>query len=446
MVRGLTKINKRLAKYFIGIITLVVIICFAGSSLFLSKFYKSYQYNLLENIARDIHVSLKEGSQYQNFDVNAIVVSNEQIYFLGKSKMGVMPFLRGIDYNSINQKGELTVPNGETFLYYKLKTELGEIIPFKSSAELSEYLNIVYIILLLVFVTSLILCIPVVTYLGNKFTRPILKLQRASKEIAEGNFNVDMEVNTKDEIEELSLSLKLAARELERKYSMQRDFIANVSHDFKTPIAIIRNYAEAILDNIVDDRSRKEYSEVIISEVDRLNSVVSDILKLSKLKEGGHIPNKEWFVLDGLLIDCKDKFLNISYGKNIELKLGESNIEVYGNMIYLSRVMYNFIDNALKFSNEGSKIEIELSTNTKGLKVSVKDFGIGIEKEMVSDIWNRYHKHSESGGMGLGLAISSEILKLHGFSYGVESEIGQGSDFYFIIPEKLYRKTGTITK
>jgi signal transduction histidine kinase len=436
----LSKINKRLVKYFIGIITFVVVICFIGSSLFLSRFYRSYQFNLLENTARDIYVSLEEGSQYQSFDVNAVVVNNGQMYFLGKNRMGIMHFLRNVDYSAMNQKGEITVPNGETFLYYKSETELGYIISFKSSAELSEYLNIVYIILLLVFVTSIILCIPVITYLGNKFTRPILKLQRASKGIAEGAFNVDMEVDTKDEIEELSLSLKLAAHELEKKYSMQRDFIANVSHDFRTPISIIRNYAEAISDNMVDNKSREEYSKVIISEVDRLNSMVGDILKLSKLKEGGYALNKEWFGLSEFLIECRSKFLNIAHDKSIELELSESNIEAYGDVTYLSRVMYNFIENALKFSNKDSKIEISLSSISEGIKVSVKDFGIGIEEEMINDIWNRYYKHSQSGGMGLGLPISSEILKLHGFSYGVESEIGKGSEFYFIIPGKLYRK------
>jgi signal transduction histidine kinase len=167
--------------------------------------------------------------------------------------------------------------------------------------------------------------------------------------------------------------------------------------------------------------------------------MVGDILKLSKLKEGGYVLNKEWFELGGFLIECRDKFLNIAYGKSIELKLDESNIEIYGNVTYLSRVMYNFIDNALKFSNKDSKIEITLSINTEGIKVSVKDFGIGIEKEMINDIWNRYYKHSQSGGMGLGLPISSEILKLHGFSYGIESEVDEGSEFYFIIPEKFYR-------
>jgi signal transduction histidine kinase len=439
VVSRLSKINKRLIKYFIGIIAFVVFVCFIGSSLFLSKFYMKHQYNLLERNAHDIYESLKDGVPYQSFDISAIVIKDGQIYFLGQSKMGIMPFIRNVDYNTIKQSGKFKVPNGENFLYYKYQTELGDVVVFKSSTESSEYLNIIYIILLVVFIISILLCIPVISYLGSKFTRPILKLQKASKEIAGGNFKVDMKIDTGDEIEELYLSLNLAAKELEKKNSMQRDFIANVSHDFRTPLSIIRNYAEAISDNIIDNKTKEEYSNIIISEVDRLNLMVGDLLQLSKLKEGHYMLNSIWFDLGELLKNCMDKFLNIATNKSVELTLNISSIEVLGDYNYLSRVLYNFIDNAIKFSESGGKVEIKSTITAEGIKVSVKDHGIGIRKEMLSEIWDRYYKHSQSGGMGLGLPISSEILRLHGFSYGVESVLEDGSEFFFIIPENLYR-------
>lgn len=221
---------------------------------------------------------------------------------------------------------------------------------------------------------------------------------------------------------------------LQKKYQLQRDFIANVSHDFKTPLSVMRSYSEAIKDGIVAGEDAKNYAEEIINEVDRLNKLVIGIMDLSKL-QGGRLPlNKKSFNIKELLSECIDKFTPIALRKNISLVLDADDVQIYGDKSYLLRVIYNFVDNALKFSPKDKDVIVSTEFVNKGIKVSVIDKGIGISEDMITNIWTKYYKHTKSGGMGLGLPICSEILKLHNFEFGVFSEENKQTEFFFIAP------------
>lgn len=457
------RITKKFIKYFLYIILMVLIISFAGSSIFLSRFYMDEQYKELEVTAKDIYSSIKENSVYRNSALKAVLVRGNSIVPVmgqgyGKMGMGGMNFFRNIDYDILSLKGEYKHGEGENYLYYNYETEIGNIIVFKSRISISEYLKIVYIILFVVLLVGIILSIPFIAYLGKKFTNPIIKLQRASMQIAEGNFKFDIKINSNDEIEDLSKSLNYMADEIEKKHILQKDFIANVSHDFKTPLSIIRNYSEAISDGILEQDDVKEYSKEIIDEVDRLNSLVMDLLELSKLQGGKITIDRDFLNLKEFLERCSLKFNSIIKDKSIVMAVQYPEIDIYADSAALSRVVYNFIQNAIKFSEDNGKIEIYVHSinleektvekmnkenitdkNKDDMKVCIKDNGIGIDENMIKDIWNRYYKHSQSGGMGLGLAISSQILKLHDFQYGVKSTAGKGSEFYFVIPSKYIK-------
>lgn len=434
------KITKKLIKSFFLIISILVFLCFLGSSIFLSKFYVSQQYNGLKNKCTSVYESIKDNVPYKDLDANGFIINNGNVSIIGRGKMGVMSFLHTKGIDTLNEKGKFKNPMNEEFLYYKLDTDIGKIVIFENSKAISEYLKVVYIILISIFLLAMILCIPFISYMGKKFTYPILKLQQASNEIANGNFNIYIDISTKDEMEDLSFSLKNMASKLEKKHSMQRDFIANVSHDFKTPLSIIRNYSEAIIDGLIDADESKKYSKEIIEEVDKLNVLVLDILELSKLQEGAYKLDKSYFSLYTFLSSCINKFIYKAQNKNIIMNLNfqidNKEIYVYADKIALERVLYNFIDNAIKFSTVNSIIEISSKYNNDDIIVSVKDNGFGIEEKMLDEIWNRYYKHSKSGGMGLGLPICSEILKLHNFEYGVKSIALNGSTFYFVIDKK----------
>lgn len=424
------KITKKLIAYFLGIIASVVLISFILSSVFLTKFYVKQQYKNLQNEAQNVYESIKAG--YKNVSANAILVSGNNIVFIGNNRGARLGFWRRINIDKLPTIGKIKNPMGDNMLYYKLKTDRGYIITFESSRNVNEYMKIVYIVLILVFLLSIILSIPIISIIGKKFTKPVLKLKYASKEIANGNFDVDTYVDTKDEIQDLSMSIKTMAYELDKKYSFQRSFIANVSHDFRTPLSIIRNYSEAIYDDIIDEVTKKDYLRDIISEVDRLNLLVNDILQLSKLKEGVYKFNPVKFNIKDLLEECKNKFESIALQRNIKINLSSESIYIEADYNLLSRVLYNFIDNAIKFSKNNSEVQIIAEFQDSKLKVLIKDYGQGIKKEMLDSIWDRYYKHRESGGMGLGLVICKEILELHNFQYGVNSIENSGSEFYFI--------------
>lgn len=434
------RITKKLFKYFITTISIVILISLLLSSIFLSKLYINSQYNQLKDSALEINQSISAGNYQNNMSIGhygtgAILIRDGEVTSLGGSMMGIMPFLRSIDFKDMKERGKYANPSGQEFLYYRLTTEFGDIVVLQSNKYSESYLNIVYIVLIVVFFIALLISLPLISYFGRKFTWPILKLQKASSEIAKGNFEVDILVQSRDEIEELSKSLKNMTDSIKKNNELQRDFIANVSHDFKTPLSIIRNYSEAITDGIIDAEEIKVYSKEIIHEVDRLNSLVMDILQLSKFQGGAvYDMKKEYFSVKELVESCSNKLQASAQNKNIQVLAASIEAEIYGDYKYLYRVLYNFIDNAIKFSSDGEKVEVKAVEHGTGVKVLVKDYGPGIDKCELESVWTKYHKHSKSGGLGLGLAICSEILKVHDFQYGVESIPGEGTEFYFIVP------------
>lgn len=430
----LDKITQKLIRYFIYIISIAILLCFIASSIFLSKFYKKSQLKLLKSSAEEIYSSLKQGYLYENIAIDAVIIKDNEIVSIGRKKIGIINSLKNIDFNKLPEEGSFKHMGNQSLLYYKLSTEFGYILTFEKGNYSSEYLRITYSILLVIFLLSLVFSIPLISFVGKKFTRPILKLQKASQEIAGGNFDTKIQINTADEIEDLANSLNSMAISLQKKYQLQRDFIANVSHDFKTPLSVMRSYSEAIKDGIVHGEDAKNYAEEIINEVDRLNKLVIGIMELSKL-QGGRLPlNKESFNIKELLSECIDKFTPIALKKNISLVLDADDVQIYGDKSYLLRVIYNFVDNALKFSPKDKDIIVSTEFVDKGIKVSVIDKGIGISEDMITNIWTKYYKHSKSGGMGLGLPICSKILKLHNFEFGVFSDENKQTEFFFIAP------------
>lgn len=433
----LDKITWKLIKYFISIISIVVILCFIGSSIFLSKFYLQNKYKELRTSGENIYLSIKEGQSPDNIYVNALLIRDGVVQPLNGKRMGLMNNLRSVDFSALSEQGKFVNHAKESFTYYKLSTEFGDIITFEDSQDISQYLRIIYLVLIAIFLLALILCIPFISYLGKKFTKPILLLKKASQEIARGDLNTKITINTGDEIQELSESLNTMAYSLNKKYQLQRDFIANVSHDFRTPLSVIRSYSEVIKDGLVNEEEAKKYSTEIINEVDRLNGLVINIMELSKFQSGKLTLNKTVFNIAELLSQCRDKFIPVAKQKNIDLILKGEDEEILGDKDFLFRVLFNFIDNAIKFSPRGKSVYLNVSSLDKSVKISVTDEGIGIEKEMLKDVWTRYYKHAKSGGMGMGLAICSEILKLHNFKYGVESCPNVTTEFYFIAPKEI---------
>jgi signal transduction histidine kinase len=241
---------------------------------------------------------------------------------------------------------------------------------------------------------------------------------------------------------ELARALNFAKDELSKTDRMQKELIANVSHDFKTPLTMIKAYSSMIKEISGDiPEKREKHAQVIIDETDRLASLVNDMLDLSKIRSGLNELKMSTFDLTAYLYDVLARFEDFvrAQGYSFVLHIDEG-IFTRADEVKVGQVLYNLIGNAINYTGEDKKVFVSLRATKDGVaRFSVRDTGAGIKKEDISVIWDRYYRSSETHkrpvkGTGLGLSIVKTILEKHNFRFGVESEVGHGSLFYVDFP------------
>lgn len=264
---------------------------------------------------------------------------------------------------------------------------------------------------------------------------PIEKMSRSARKLAKGDYSTQFSVAGYREIEELAEALNYATSELAKNDHLQRELIANISHDLRTPLTMIKGYSEVIRD--IPGENNPENVQVIIDETERLTELVNDMLDLSKIRSGTRKPEVETFNLTETVKTVLVRYEKLTErdGYDISFEAGE---EVYVNAdrTMLLQVIYNLINNALNYTGEDRKVSIVQSVWDNKVRISVIDTGEGISPEDIPYIWDRYYKvdkvHKRAKiGTGLGLSIVKGILEAHSAPYGAESEIGKGSNFWF---------------
>jgi signal transduction histidine kinase len=285
----------------------------------------------------------------------------------------------------------------------------------------------------IVLVVSLLLAFA----LSVRLTSPIEKLTRSATELSNGNHDVYFDGAGFTETKELARALNKASYEMEKTDFYQREIIANVSHDLKTPLTMIRSYAEKIID-ISGDNPEKRNADlnVIISETEHLNKLVTDMLSVSNIQSNNVQMHMETFDLVQAAESVYESF-HVLESEGFEIHFHPCKpAYVVGDRTRLTQVMTNFVSNAVKYSGDNKYVEIRLSKTTKKVTFHCIDHGVGIPSDEIGHVWDKYYRTSanhERGieGTGLGLAIVKGLLNLHGAKYGVESEEGKGSDFWF---------------
>ena len=312
-------------------------------------------------------------------------------------------------------------------------------------------------ILIYVTIISLILALIMSLYLSARITRPIRKITSSADRLAHGEYGIVFKGGHYTEINnladtltsasiELEKSVKLknvskeetASIELEKSDLIQKDLIANVSHDLKTPLTMIRSYAEMIRDISGNDpKKREQHLQVIIDESKRLNDLVDDLLTVSRMQSGRiSIEEKEFSISEAVLTIARTyQVMEVEQGYQFNVDC-PSDFIVCGDEEKLKQVISNLVTNAMKFCGEDKQINISLQRRGRLVRVSVEDHGSGIAAEDLDHIWERYYRSSSntirtSEGSGLGLSIVKEILTLHKATFGVDSTLGQGSTFWF---------------
>lgn len=299
------------------------------------------------------------------------------------------------------------------------------------------FLNISYMTLAIIFLCAFVV-LGLFTY---TVYIPIRKITKAAKEYATGDFTQQINIHTNDEIGYLAASLNFMATELSTLEEDQRKFIANVSHDFRSPLTSIKGYIEAIMDGTIPYEMQEKYLNIILFETERLNKLTQSMLELNKYGKKGTMLDISRFDINNTIKMVVQSFEGTCKQKKIsfELILTGQTLFVSADMSKIQQVLYNLIDNAIKFSHADSTITIETTEKNEKVFVSVKDTGIGIPKDSLKKIWERFYKTDlsrgkDKRGTGLGLAIVKEIISAHDENINVISTEGVGTEFIFTLP------------
>lgn len=268
--------------------------------------------------------------------------------------------------------------------------------------------------------------------LSRKIGKPIESLNSAAKVLATGDYEVNFEGEGYREVHELSDTLNYAARELAKTEHLQRDLIANISHDLRTPLTLITGYAEVMRD--LPGENTPENVQIIIDEATRLSTLVNDVLDLSKLQAGVVPMQCSVFNLTASVRQILTRYTKLT-DYHIVFYASED-VYVHADELKISQVVYNLVNNALTYTGPDKSVTLRQTVEAEKVRISVSDTGDGIPQDKLNDIWERYYKVDKAHkraqvGTGLGLAIVKMILDMHGGEYGVRSQEGVGSTFWF---------------
>ena len=299
------------------------------------------------------------------------------------------------------------------------------------------------------FVVSFVLVILALLlsfYANKKIASPISKTNTLAKELARKNYDVDFNASGYLEVEELNETLNFAKTELAATEKLQKELIANISHDLRTPLTMISGYGEVMRD--LPGENTPENIQIIIDESTRLTSLVNNLLDLSKLQSGADRLEKTQFCLTDSISDIFVRYTKLKEqdGYNLVFE-SEENVYVLADELKISQVLYNLMNNAINYSGEDKTVVVSQLVKDKKVIIEVTDHGDGIPQEKLEYIWERYYKvdkeHKRSVvGSGLGLSIVKSILDAHKARYGVRSTIGKGSTFWFELDAVCVKKKG----
>ena len=337
-----------------------------------------------------------------------------------------------------NEPYVLSSTSDKRYLYYARITEdggylvlLADLSVLTATQKLlkNQMLLSAFIVFVVAFFASWLI--------SKKLSDPIDKMSKVAESWANGDETVDFVGGGYKEADELAGALNYAKSEISKSEKLRRDLLANVSHDLKTPLTMIKAYAEMIRDISGDDKEKRtKHTNVIIGESDRLTSLVNDILKLSKMQSNVDMPVKTVFNLTEVVETVLYRFEAALEGKGYKINC-DITPEVYteADESKIESVVYNLVGNSINYTGEDKTINVYLTVKNEIATLEIIDTGSGIGKDKIDGIWDRYLRYSETHtrtvkGTGLGLSIVKAALEAHGLEFGVISKKGEGSNFF----------------
>jgi signal transduction histidine kinase len=351
-------------------------------------------------------------------------------------------FLDVTFHNHMVMKGVLSEPMISVVyrVIYKYKVQ-GYIVMHSSLRGIEQECTHVIDIINICFIIFLGFLFLVFAYVYYITIIPLGKLNKAASEYTKGNYSYALKMKRQDEYGSLANSIAYMAGEINNLDDYQKKFVANISHDFRSPLTSIKGYAEAMQDGTIPYDMKDKYLGIILFETERLNKLTTSLLALNSFENHGTILEIVSFDINHIIKKTAESFEGACTQKKITLNLIFSSKEtlVDADMDKIQQVLYNLLDNAIKFSHHNSTIKISSVEKGDKVFVSIKDSGIGIPKDSIKKIWERFYKTDASRGKdkkgtGLGLSITKEIITAHNENINVISTEGVGTEFIFTLP------------
>lgn len=349
--------------------------------------------------------------------------------------------------------GKIDGVNEEQFLVaVPLKKEtrvIGLVVIFSPIDAVKQHVDSILGITLIGALIGIVLATILSIFVSRKMIRPLAKMEETARQITEGEFGRQIQVTSEDEVGRLARSFNRMSTELEEKIEaierldhLRQELLSDVSHELRTPLTVIQGFSEAVLDGLVKSKEQEKlYLSNIIDESERLRRLVDDLLDLKGMEAAKTFDEMEYVVLNKLAQITVERLRNMAKSKEIKLTLSvpEQTITILGNIDRLKQVLTNLLDNAIKHSEVGGVVRVELGLEYNCTFISVENSGSGIPREDIENIWERFYKVDKSRsrrgtGTGLGLSIVKKIIEMHGGKVSAESEPGHGAVFTVYLP------------
>lgn len=425
---------------------------------FFAIFYQRYQMNIIRESAIEIKNTIEEDLDNKleslAYEKNICI----QYYY---------PFGKINNYNTKNKMCLLSNPtlnimgkyqkelikdenhfiilegsNGEKSVVYAVNLGGGKFILLNT--QLEDMSTATYLLkhqMIYISIVIIILAVVLALIVSKQINKPIVNITNKAKEMGKGNYDIQFEESNITELEELSNVLSIAASEMKQTDELRRDLLANISHDLKTPLTMIKAYAEKVRDiSYKDDEKRNKDLSVIIDESDRLNILVNDLVEMSKIESKESKLDKTKYDLKDEINEVMKRYalLQEKEGYTLKVELPESDLVVYADRNKLDQVFYNLINNAIEHSGDDKVVDIKVRLKKDEITVNIINYGKSIKKEEIPLVWNRYYTKEKNHkrntiGTGIGLSIVKDVFTKHNIKYGIETKGSNYTNFYFIL-------------
>lgn len=464
----------RIFKYFVVFTVVIMLLLWVMQILFLQTFYQQMKIKELYNTAAEIQKNYGRES-FASIMTNLTVSSDMYIqidnsdtvlYATTSANPGDRMNAFASKFNTDDLKKQLSEGNSdyivvkrhmynsgnaEAMVYASILDETDGVITYlfiyAPITAVGSTLNILAHLLVWITLISIMFGTIMSIIIARRLARPLNSLTDSAAILADGNYNVNFDGSGTAETEELAATLNYAESEISKSDKLQKDLLANVSHDLKTPLTMVKSYAEMIRDISGNNPEKREkHLNVIINEADRLNDLVNDLTLLSKMQAKVDDLNIEEVDLKDVAREAINSFSLHREQDNFDMFLNTEgeNFVAEADIGKIRQVFANLIGNAVRYSSDDKYVEVFLQDRDSFVRCKIIDHGQGIPDEDIGSIWDRYYQSSKnhsrtSKGSGLGLSIVKQIFILHNARYGVNSTVGKGSCFWFELDRKQNR-------